>query len=158
MNVSTDDSTAIRVSVEVPTSPERAYEVFTAGIDTWWERSFHITAGELHHVAVEPWVGGRVWEQGEDQDTCQWGRVTRWEPPTVFAFHWLLGAQFERPAPDAPGSEVTVTFTPTAAGTHVELVHTNLHVHGDDWPQLLLALDSANGWPLLLERFRLGAT
>lgn len=153
MTVQTDDSTSVRTSIDVAAPPERAFAVFTEGLDTWWPRTHHVQSGELKRVWMEPRVGGGLWEENDAGDSCAWGRVLEWDPPRVFAFSWLIGTDWAPPAPGAPGSRVTVTFTPAAAGTRVELVHDRLDVHGDDWRAMRDAVASEGGWPQGLKLF-----
>jgi hypothetical protein len=51
------------------------------------------------------------------------------------------------------GSRVTVTFTPTDAGTRVALVHYQLDAHGSGWEALRAGVSSDGGWPSLLRLF-----
>lgn len=153
MTVQTDDSTSVRSTIDVAVPPERAFAVFTDGLDTWWPRTHHVQSGELKRVWMEPHVGGDLLEENDAGDVCVWGRVLAWDPPRAFAFSWLIGTDWAPPAPDAPGSRVTVTFTPTPAGTHVELVHDQLDVHGDDWRAMRDAVGSEGGWPQGLKLF-----
>ncbi|MDT4939170.1 MAG: hypothetical protein QOG80_2841, partial [Pseudonocardiales bacterium] len=48
---------------------------------------------------------------------------------------------------------VTVSFTPSDAGTRVVLVHSNLDAHGAGWQQLRDSVSGAGGWPDLLRRY-----
>ena len=144
--VSNDSETVVRTTVEVPVPPDRAFTVFTEGLDTWWNRGHHLLDGELAAVGMEPRVGGAVWERMTDGRTCEWGSVLRWEPGTEVAFSWRIGADFAVPAPDAPASRVTVTFTPVAGGTRVELVHDRLDRHGDGWERLRDSVGGSGGW------------
>jgi uncharacterized protein YndB with AHSA1/START domain len=145
-------STAVRSSVEVAAPPERAFEVFTAGIDRWWNRAHHLLPGELAGIGVEPFAGGRLWERNDGGQECTWGRVLVWDPPREFAFSWLIGPDWGVPAEDAAGSTVTVTFTPAGAGTRVELVHDGLEAHGTGWEGVRDGVASEGGWPGLLRR------
>jgi len=147
------DPTAVRTSIEVTAPPDRAFEVFTAGIDRWWTRSHHVQDGELDEIGVEPFVGGRLWERNDAGDVCHWGRVVVWDPPREFSFSWLVGPDWGIPAPDAEGSRVTVTFTPTATGTRVELVHDGFEVHGPGWEGVRAGVGSDRGWPSGLRQF-----
>jgi hypothetical protein len=61
------------------------------------------------------------------------GAPVSWDPPRTFAFDWLIGSCRGVPAPDAPVSRVTVTFTPSPTGTLVDLVHDRLDAHGEGW-------------------------
>lgn len=152
-----DDATAVRTSTDVAAPPDRAYEVFTAGMDSWWNRDHHVLPGTLRAVGVEPREGGRLWEENADGDTCTWGRVLTWDPPRTFAFAWLVGPDWDVPAPDAAGSRVTVTFTPIAGGTRVELVHDRLDAHGEGWQDVRNAVGSDGGWPSGLREFAAAA-
>ena len=153
----TTETTAVRVSVDVAAPPERAFEVFTAGMNGWWDPSHHVLTGTLKAVGVEPRVGGRLWEENQDGDTCTWGRVLAWDPPRTFAFARLLGMDWAVPAEDAPASRVTVTFTPTADGTRVDLVHDELDRHGPGWEAMRAAVESDGGWPAGLRAFAAAA-
>jgi uncharacterized protein YndB with AHSA1/START domain len=144
---------SVRTTVEVSASPERAFEVFTSGIDSWWTRAHHVQSGVLKEIGVDPRVGGRMWQENDSGEVCTWGMVLTWDPPRVFAFSWLIGSDWGVPAPDARGSRVTVTFTPTSTGTHVELVHDGLDAHGDGWQALRDGVGSDGGWPAGLRQF-----
>ncbi len=145
--------TSVRSSVEVSAPAGHAFEVFTGGIDRWWTRSHHVQTGELKRIGVDPFVGGRMWEENDAGDVCAWGRVLTWDPPRTFVFSWLIGPDWGVPGPDAVGSRVTVTFTPTADGTLVELVHDELDVHGPGWESVRDGVGSDGGWPAGLRQF-----
>jgi uncharacterized protein YndB with AHSA1/START domain len=147
MTASTETATSVRATVDVAATPEHAFEVFAA-IDSWWNRDHHLLPGALKACGIEPHLGGSVWEENDAGERCTWGSVLAWDPPRAFAFSWLLGVDFGMPEPDAVGSRVTVSFTPTETGTHVELVHDRLEAHGTGWEGLREALDE--GWPELL--------
>ena len=149
----TDQSTAVRTNIQVDTTPEQAFEVFTTGIDRWWLRSHHLLPDELKRVGMEPHVGGAMWEESETGELCTWGRVITWDPPRTFAFSWLIGPDWQVPPADAVGSRVTVTFTPADGGTRVDLVHDQLDAHGAGWEQIRDAVARDNGWPGLLRRY-----
>jgi uncharacterized protein YndB with AHSA1/START domain len=147
------DATEVRTAIEVATNPDHAFQVFTAGIDRWWTRSHHVQSGELKEIGIDPFVGGRLWEENDAGDVCTWGRVLEWKPPATFAFSWLIGPDWGVPHPDAPGSRVTVTFTATPAGTRVELVHDRLDAHGPGWESIREGVGSDGGWPAGLRQF-----
>jgi uncharacterized protein YndB with AHSA1/START domain len=153
MTVRTDDVSAVCREVSVPVPPDRAFAVFTDGIDRWWLRAHHVQPGTLRRVGIDPEVGGRVWEENDAGAVCVWGRVLAWEPPHRFAFSWQIGTDWAVPAPDAPASRVTVTFTAAEGGTRVQLVHDRLDAHGPGWEQLRESVGSDGGWPALLSRF-----
>jgi uncharacterized protein YndB with AHSA1/START domain len=147
MSTRADENTVVRTSVEVDGPPDVAFSVFTEGIDRWWNREHHVQSGELKAIGVDPHVGGRMWEENDAGDICTWGRVLTWDPPREFAFSWLIGPDFGLPKPDAVGSRVTVTFTPTETGTHLELVHDQIDAHGPGWEGVRDGVGSDGGWP-----------
>jgi uncharacterized protein YndB with AHSA1/START domain len=153
----TDQDTVVRTSVEVAVTPEHAFTVFTSGIDRWWTRSHHVQTGQLKEIGIDPHVGGRMREENDAGEVCTWGRVLTWDPPRTFAFSWLIGPDWAVPAPDAVGSRVTVTFTPTETGTRVELVHDQLDAHGPGWEGVRNGVGSDGGWPAGLRQFAAAA-
>lgn len=145
--------TVVRTGIDVPVDPTRAFAVFTAGLDSWWNRGHHLLDDELAEVGIEAFVGGAVWERSTTGETCVWGRVLRWEPDAAFAFSWSIGPTWTVPAPDAPASRVTVTFAASGTGTRVELVHDRLDRHGDGWEELAGSIAAPRGWPAHLASF-----
>ena len=113
--MSTMTTEAIRRSVVVDFTPERAFELFTARIADWWPVSSHSYGGDaVADVVLEPRAGGRLYEvtQAGQQD---WGRVQAWEPPDRLVLDWQIG--------EAAGTEVEVRFSPEGAGARVDLEH-----------------------------------
>ena len=153
MTTHTDETSLVRTTIDVSVPPDRAFEVFTTGIDSWWTRAHHVQTGELKEMGVDPFVGGRMWEENDAGEVCTWGSVLTWSPPLVFAFSWLIGPDWAVPGPDAPGSRVTVTFTPTATGTSVTLIHDQLDAHGPGWESVRDGVGSDAGWPAGLRQF-----
>lgn len=152
MRSTTSTDATVRTSLEVAAPPERAFEVFTAGMTSWWNPDHHVLPGTLTRMGVEPHVGGALWEEMDTGESCVWGRVLVWDPPRTFAFSWLVGPDWGVPAPDAPGSRVTVTFTPTDGGTLVDLVHSELDAHGEGWENVRRGVGADGGWPDGLRR------
>jgi uncharacterized protein YndB with AHSA1/START domain len=111
---------AVRREITVAAPPERAFTVFTEGMDTWWPRSYTIAAAELDKVVIEPREGGRWYERGVDGSECAWGEVLVYEPPNRIVLTWRIAGDWQ---PDEAASEIEVTFTPAAGGTRVELEH-----------------------------------
>jgi uncharacterized protein YndB with AHSA1/START domain len=109
-------------SLRVNTGQARAFEVFTAGLDRWWPKSHHIGASEAKTVAIEPRVGGRWYELGEDGTETTVGHILVWEPPHRFAFSWEISGDFK--SDPSLGSEVEVRFIAEGEETtRVELEH-----------------------------------
>jgi len=137
---------ALRKAVTVVTSPPRAFELFTKGIQQWWPLPTHSVGEEqAASVAFGEGVGATIVETLADGTTSIWGRVTRWEPPRVVAFTWFPGN------PESEAGMVEVTFTPDdSGGTIVELVHTGWE-RRPDGRRARTGYDT--GWNTVLNQF-----
>src|SRR6516162_5343432 len=109
----------IQQSVRVDCSIEDAFRLFTERFTEWWPlASYSITGEEAENCAIEPWVGGRVFERTRSGEEREWGSVIAWDPPVGLEFTWHPGA------PDDPGQTINVEFQMEADGTRVTLIHT----------------------------------
>ena len=139
---------SVRSSVEVEAPIERAFEVFTEGIGSWWDPTHHILQAELAEMVFEPRVGGRIRDRGVDGSECCWARVLAYEPPHRLVFSWDISLQWQLETDPEKTSEVEVRFIADGPQrTRVELEHRNLDRHGEGWEQMRDAVGSAGGWP-----------
>ena len=143
----------VRRSVFVQAPPERAFQVFAEGFDTWWPRSHSVVAADQEAVFIEPVAGGRWYERGVDGTECDWGQVLAYEPPDRLLLSWQLDQEFE-PDPD-PGaaSEVEVTFTREGDGTRVTLEHRGFERRADGGAQVAESVAGEGGWSGLLAAY-----
>ena len=81
--------------IVVETSQERAFQVFTDGIDRWWPREHHIGKSPLKRAVIEPQQGGRWYAICEDGTECDTGKVLAWDPPRRVLLAWQLTAKWE---------------------------------------------------------------
>ena len=108
----------LRKSVVVRRAPAEAFEIFTGRLASWWPLSrYSIFQADAVTCAIEPRVGGEVFETSSDGARGTWGTVLVWEPPQRFAMSWHPGREA------ATAQEVEVRFVPVAEGTRVELEH-----------------------------------
>ncbi|GAB2538721.1 SRPBCC family protein [Nocardia heshunensis] len=149
---------AVTVELTVNASLDKAYRVFTTGMDSWWPREHHIGKGPLAEAVVEPRLGGRLYGREADGTECVWGRVLAWTPPTHFAFSWDINLDWHLETDPARTSRVDVTFTALDEGhTTVTLVHSGFENHGPGWESMREAVASPNGWPALSENYAVAA-
>ena len=142
-------------TITVNVSVERAFDVFTAGFDSWWPRSHNISQSPMEKALIETFVGGRCYQRSIDGSECDWGRVIVWEPPHRFVLAWQLNADWQYDPDLAKTSEVEVRFTPEAGGgTRVDLEHRYFERHGVRGIDIRTGVDSPGGWGSLLEMFR----
>lgn len=141
----------VRKSVRVSAPPTRAFAVFTA--IAWWPKQHSILKGTPQQaVLIEPRLGGRWFERGEDGTECDWGKVLAWEPPTRLLLSWQLNGRFEVDA--TLNTEVEITFVAEGDGvTRVELEHRYIERAGDTAAALRAGVDAPDGWAGLLRRF-----
>jgi uncharacterized protein YndB with AHSA1/START domain len=142
----------VRKSLRVNTGQARAFDVFTAGLDRWWPKSHHIGPSEVKKVAIEPRVGGRWYELGEDGTETTVGHILVWEPPHRFAFSWEISGDFK--SDPSLGSEVEVRFVAEGEDTtRVELEHRLFERMGTEGgTKMHDAVD--RGWLSIIELFK----
>jgi uncharacterized protein YndB with AHSA1/START domain len=141
--------TAIRREITVDAPPERAFDVFVNRFDSWWPRDYSVGAGPMAVACIEPRVGGRFYERGEDGAETVWGEVLAYDPPRRLHVTWRLNGHWQL---DVAASEIEVTFTPVGGGTRVNLAHTHLErlQHADALRQ---SIGGEHGWSGLLARY-----
>jgi uncharacterized protein YndB with AHSA1/START domain len=152
----TNTTERIALSIDVGAPAAHVFETFTQRMATWWEPTHHLLPDTVE-MRVDP-DAGTITDVTRDGATCTWARVLAYEPPTRFAFTWDINLQWEIETDHARCSEVEVTFTPTSeTSTRVDLVHANLHRHGDGWQSMAQAVGGPGGWTLGLQRLAAAA-
>jgi uncharacterized protein YndB with AHSA1/START domain len=141
----------VRKTITVKASPARAFEVFTARMIRWWRPDHHIGKSPMHDVVLEPRVGGRWYEVGDDGTVCEWGKVLEWDPPHRFVLAWQLNHEWQYD-PDFV-TELEVRFAAEGDATRVDLEHRNLERYGDRVAEVRRSLDAPGGWAGALEAF-----
>lgn len=151
----TPTDTAVRKSITVQASPERAFQVFTEGVDTWWPRTHHIGKSPMKKAIIETRAGGRCYSEQADGTDCDWGSVLVWDPPSRFVMAWKITPGWSFEADTAKSSEVEVRFTREADGfTRVDLEHRYFERHGEGSEVMRTSVDSPGGWSLILSLFK----
>ena len=136
----------VRKSLRVACTPERAFELFTAKIGTWWPTHSHSIGGEqVVGVVFEGRLGGRIFERHSDGGEGEWGQVLEWDAPHRFVMSWYPGHD-----PDE-STELEVRFEPDGDGARVELEHRGWERRGQRAREMREGYD--NGWNSVLEGF-----
>lgn len=147
------DPNSVRKSRIVDAPPSIAWRVFTEQMTTWWPLA-HYKIGKVAAVeaVIEPRVGGRWFERGEDGSTCDWGEVLVWEPPSRLVLAWDITADWEYDP--KLKTEVEVRFIADGdARTRVELEHRRLDRFGARREEMRRIFDTEGDWGRLLESF-----
>jgi uncharacterized protein YndB with AHSA1/START domain len=154
MSTQAANTTAVRTSIVVDATPERAFTVFTAEMGTWWPPEHHLLEADLSETVFEPRVGGRIYDKGVDGSECTWARVLAYEPPDRVVFSWDIGLDWTIETDHARTSEVELRFVPDGPDrTRVELEHRHLERHGEGWEAMRDAVGSPDGWGVGMRRF-----
>jgi uncharacterized protein YndB with AHSA1/START domain len=147
-------ATSVHTDVVVEVPVERAFEVFTNEMPSWWHPDHHLIEAELAEMVVEPRVGGHIYDRGVDGSECRWARVLAYEPPDHIVFSWDISPEWKLETDPAKASEVEVRFVAEGPErTRVELEHRHLDRHGPGWEGMRDAVGSPNGWSDGLGRY-----
>lgn len=109
MTVQTE-ATSVRKSIVVAAPVERAFEVYTQQMQSWWPPEHHILEAPLARMVFEPHAGGRIYDIGTDGSECQWARVLAYEPPTRVVFSWDIDLEWKIETDPERTSEVEVRW------------------------------------------------
>lgn len=150
---SSSDPNSVRKVVSVQAPLEVAWRVFTEQMGTWWPLAMYkIGKANAVDAVIEPHVGGRWYERGEDGSTCDWGRVLLWKPPSRLVLSWDISADWQYDP--TLQTEIEVCFIPEGeASTRVELEHRRLDRYGDRRDEMRTIFDKTGDWGRLLASF-----
>jgi uncharacterized protein YndB with AHSA1/START domain len=148
-----EEATSVRKVVAVQAPPAVAWRTFTEKMGAWWPLGTHkIGKAKAVDAVIEPRVGGRWYERGDDGSTCDWGRVLPWEPHTRLVLSWEITADWKHDL--KLQTEVEVRFIDEGKnGTRVELEHRHLDRYGARRDEMRGIFDSEGGWGGLLASF-----
>ena len=147
------DPNTVRKVVSVRAPQPVAWQVFTEKMGAWWPLAFY-KIGSVNAVdaVIEPRVGGRWYERGDDGSTCQWGSVLAWEPPSRLVLAWDVGADWQYD-PNLK-TEIEVRFIVDGSDrTRVELEHRHLDRYGAHRDKMRRVFDTEGDWGRILEAF-----
>ncbi|MEJ7728556.1 MAG: SRPBCC family protein [Polyangiaceae bacterium] len=149
----TVDPSRVNKTLVVAAPQDIAWRVFTEQIGTWWPLAhYKIGSAKAVDAVVEPRVGGRWYERGEDGSDCSWGSVLVWEPPRRLVLTWDITADWKYDP--TLGTEIEVQFIPAGEGrTRVELEHRKLDRYGDRRDEMRRVFDTEGDWGRLLQMF-----
>jgi len=147
------DLNSIKKSIEVRAVQEIAWRVFTEKLGTWWPLAYYkIGKANAVDAVIEPHVGGRWYERGDDGTVCQWGSVLAWEPYKRLLLSWDINADWQYDP--ALKTEIEVRFIVDGDNrTRVELEHRHLDRYGARRDEMRRIYDTEGDWGKLLEAF-----
>lgn len=151
------DPNSVRKVVHVQAPQAVAWRVFTDKMGTWWPlANYKIGKAKAVDAVIEPRVGGRWYERGDDGSTCDWGRVLAWEPHARLLLTWDITADWQ--FDPTLNTEIEVRFIAEGDGvTRVELTHRRLDRYGARRDEMRAIFDSGGDWGRLLRAFAASA-
>jgi len=150
---SVTDPNSVRKMINVQAPPAVAWRVFTEQMATWWPLAvYKIGKAAAVDAIIEPRVGGRWYERGDDGSTCDWGSVLSWEPPSRLVLSWDINADWQ--FDPHLKTEIEVRFIAVGQdATRVELEHRRLDRYGARRDEMRRIFDSEGDWGRLLAAF-----
>ncbi len=147
------DPNIVRKAVNVQAPQAVAWQVFTEKMGMWWPLAYYkIGKATAVDAVIEPHVGGRWYERGEDGSMCQWGSVLAWEPPFRVVLSWDINADWQYDP--TLNTEIEIRFTAESGDrTRVELEHRHLDRYGERRDEMRRIYDTHGDWGRLLEAF-----
>ena len=140
--------------VVVNGTPEQAFTAFTERFDAIKPREHNLLGSPIVATTLEPYVGGRIVDRGEDGSECAWARILAYEPPDRLVFSWDIGPTWQLEQDLEDTSEVEIRFVAEGPDrTRVELEHRHLDRHGSGWESLRDGVADEQGWTLYLARY-----
>jgi uncharacterized protein YndB with AHSA1/START domain len=150
-------TSSVLVAVRVKATPERAFDVFTREIGSWWRPSglFQTTPNGDGMMAFEGGAGGRLVTTLTTGEVFEIGKVTAWVPGEKLAFSW-------RQATFTPeqSTHVEVRFEPVGKETRVTVEHRGWgeipqeHAARHGFPEQAFLQRTAEWWQAHLAAFR----
>lgn len=150
---------SVTCEVIVPLAMDAAFELFTAQFGRWWPRDYSYSGEGLDDIALGGNPGDWCFERGPHGFRCDWGRIVERDAPSRVSFTWQIGPK-SIPQPD-PGKASLVTVAFTALGdaqTRVSLEHSHFERHGEGAAAYRAEMESAYGWPFILQQYLAAAT
>ena len=132
-------------TVMVHAAPARTFALFADDFGRWWPLARVHTGPDPVDCAIEPRVGGRVFERAADGRETPWGTVLAYDPPHRLAFSWTVQLSSEQE------QLVEIRFTAEEHGTRVELTHSGWEQLGDAAANLRERYD--RGWGSVFARY-----
>jgi uncharacterized protein YndB with AHSA1/START domain len=146
---------SVKKSIIVNPTLEHAFDVFTAGFDSWWPRSHHIGKSPMEKAVIEMRVGGRCYSTQVDGTDCDWGQILEWDPPHRFVLAWQITHEWGYQPDLSKSSEVEIRFTAQpGGGTRVDLEHRHFERMGPEGDTMRVGVGGPGGWGSLMELFK----
>jgi uncharacterized protein YndB with AHSA1/START domain len=148
---------SVRREVVVPVSADRAFDVFTADMTSWWPSRHHIGSAPIEEIVIEPHEGGRWYTRHTDGSETSTGHVVAWEPGERLVITWQIGADWKYHA--ALVTTIEVRFVSEAPDrTRVLLEHRDLDAYGPEAERMRETFEEPGAWQATIAAYADGIT
>jgi DNA-binding transcriptional ArsR family regulator/uncharacterized protein YndB with AHSA1/START domain len=148
LKMTAEQEIVVAKTVRVKAPVAVAFEVF-AGQQWWPVDTHHLVGAPGSEVTLEPFAGGRWYEQAAGGAQTDWGTVLAWQPPYRLLLTWQVSPDWTYEQDPGRGSQIEVTFTPEGADvTRVDFTHRHLERYGPGTERMRGILESKGGGPL----------
>jgi hypothetical protein len=144
--------------IVVECDPQRAFDLFTAEMTSWWPAEHHIGSAPIAEIVIEPKAGGRWYTRHEDGTETNTGFVTLYDRPGQesepgrFSVTWQVGPDWKYHPELA--TTVDVRFTEEEPGrTRIALEHRDLENFGEHAEQMKNVFEAPDAWTTTLARY-----
>jgi uncharacterized protein YndB with AHSA1/START domain len=143
---------SVRRETVVPVSAERAFEVFTAGMTSWWPPEHHIGSAPIEEIVIEPYEGGRWYTRHTDGSETSTGHVVAWEPGERLVITWQIGADWKYHVDLV--TTIELRFVAEAPDrTRVLLEHRDLEAYGAEAEKMRDTFEQPAAWEATMAAF-----
>jgi uncharacterized protein YndB with AHSA1/START domain len=141
------ESLRLGFEYELPAAAEVVWETMTARMSDWWRRAAFFCRPDSLAMHIEPFAGGRIWEEYANGGSILWWTITEFDPAKLLS---LEG--HHRNEPNGPLTDrVHLEFTSTGNGETCTLQLTHVLVGQFSDPLATRAVFT-EGWNTLFDQ------
>jgi uncharacterized protein YndB with AHSA1/START domain len=142
----------VRRGVTVGVDQQRAFDIFTAEMTSWWPADHHIGSAPIEEVVIEPRAGGRWYTRHQDGTETSTGYVVVHDRPHRLVVTWQIGSDWTY----REDLVTTVEVTFEAEGpdrTRVSVEHRDFAAFGEDAETMRTMFDGPTAWASTLAHY-----
>ncbi|GAW49899.1 MULTISPECIES: SRPBCC family protein [unclassified Nocardioides] len=142
----------VRRGVTVGVDQQRAFDIFTADMTSWWPAEHHIGSAPIEEIVIEPHAGGRWFTRHQDGTQTSTGYVVVHDRPHRLVVTWQIGSDWTY----HEDLVTTVEVTFEAEGperTRVSIEHRDFAAYGDDAETMRKTFDAPDAWASTLAHY-----
>lgn len=147
----------LRHSVEIAAPRTHVFEVLTRELADWWPREFTFSGDRFRGASIDHLEGGDWFEVNEAGVKLSWGSVLHWQAPERLLLTWRVSVNRTQEAADNASQIEILLKELTPGSTSLELEHREFERHGTGADAMRTGMDSAEGWPAILDRLKVAA-